>query len=148
MCKLDASSNIGWLKILPKMQREVLQGGGSSIAVSYFSSSNLPFYAGFGAMQVKDKVMLFLNDIKSNGGVTQAGQRIRKTSSFGSSDCFVISIDPVTGNLTRKVMFSNSDNPTAMPRLGTIVNNDMYFIGKDDKTFGKSKVAIAKLTVK
>ncbi|RYY60689.1 MAG: hypothetical protein EOO05_09005 [Chitinophagaceae bacterium] len=147
MCKLDASSNIGWLKILPKMQREVLQGG-SNMAVSYFASSNLPFYAGFGAMQVKDKVLLFLNDIKSNGGVTQAGQRIRKTTRFGSSDCFVISIDPLTGNLTRKVMFSNSDNPTAMPRLGTIVNNDMYFIGKDDKAFGKSKVAIAKLTVK
>ncbi|RYY52658.1 MAG: hypothetical protein EOO09_20745 [Chitinophagaceae bacterium] len=147
MCKLDAASKIGWLKVLPKMQREVLEGG-SGAALSYFASSNLPFYAGFGAMQVKDKVMLFFNDIKSNGAVTQAGQRIKKTTRFGRSDCFAVSIDPTTGALTRKVIFSNSDNPTAMPRLGSVINNEMYLIGKDDKALGKSKVAIAKLTVK
>ena len=147
LCKLDASSNVGWLKIIPKMQREVISGS-SNQDYDYFYVADRPFYAGFGTMQTKDHVLLFLNDDKVNGTVTQAGQKVRKTQRFSRTDMTTISIDPMTGAITRKFVFSNSGNPTAMPRLGTIVNNEMYLVGKTDRALGKSKIAVGKLTVK
>jgi hypothetical protein len=60
----------------------------------------------------------------------------------------LLNIDAVSGKPGRKQFFSNTDVPTAMPRLGSIINNEMYLVGKTDRMFGKTKLAIAKITMK
>ncbi|MBC9930524.1 hypothetical protein [Chitinophaga qingshengii] len=154
MCKIDASGNIGWLQILPKNQREILQGGthssstGFSYTTDYFFAGNRPFYSGFGAIQTDGSIQLMFNDHSKNATVTQAGQKAKGISRYGKSDCYLVDIDAASGKVTRKVFFSNTDIPTAMPRLGAIVGNDMYMVGRTDRVFGKTKIAVARVTVK
>ena len=45
------------------------------------------------------------------------------------------------------MFFTNADVPTSMPRLGSVIGEEMYIIGKDDRVFGKSKIAVAKVTM-
>lgn len=154
MCKIDNAGNIGWLQVLPKNQREIIQGPSSTMATgisfntSYFLEGNRPFYSGFGALQTPGTIQLLFNDSPKNGIVTQAGQKAKTIGRFAKSDCFILNVDETSGKLNRKVFFSNSDVPTAMPRLGAIIGNDMYVVGKTDRMMGKSKVAIAKISVK
>ncbi|MGN7819863.1 hypothetical protein ACTJJB_07005 [Chitinophaga sp. 22536] len=153
MCKIDNAGNIGWLQVLPKSQREIIQGPSSTMATgigfntSYFLEGNRPFYSGFGALQASGTIQLLFNDSPKNSAVTQAGQKARTIGRFAKSDCFILNIDEASGKLKRKVLFSNADVPTAMPRLGAIIGNDMYVVGKTDRMMGKSKVAIAKISV-
>lgn len=154
MCKVDASGNIGWLQIVPKKQREEIivgysnmQEGGISYSMSYFSDQGRPFYSGFGALQTKGNIQLLFNDNDKNSSVTQAAQKVKSVYRFAKSDCFLLNIDETSGKIDRKVFFSNTDIPTAMPRLGVIIGNDMYLIGKTDRALGKSKVAVGKVTL-
>ncbi|HEY5406336.1 MAG TPA: hypothetical protein VIJ92_04575 [Ginsengibacter sp.] len=149
MCKIDATGNISWLKILPKEQREVIPEGYSSsfVAPGFFDPSNRPFYAGFGALEAKDAIHIIFNDNPRNATVIQAGQKVKRASRFGKSDCFVVSLNELTGKLTRNPFFSNTSVPTAMPRLGSVIGDKMYIVGKDDHALGKSKIAIAKISL-
>ncbi|WP_143304562.1 hypothetical protein [Chitinophaga vietnamensis] len=155
MCKIDAAGNIGWLQILPKRQWESIRGAtttsygyGIQADISYFMDGNRPFYSGFGAFQTSGNIQLLYNDNPKNIAVTQAGQKARSAYRFGKSDCFLVNIDEVSGKVSRKVFFSNTDVPTAMPRLGAIIGNDMYMVGKSDRMIGKSKIAVARITIK
>ena len=149
-CKIDAAGNIGWMQVFPKAQREVIQVGSGSGVVSsgFFTYTNRPFYAGFGALQTTNAIHIFFNDNPKNAAVTQPGQKLKTANRFGRSDCYTITIDEATGKCTRKMLFSNSDIPTSMPRLGSVVNNSMYIIGKEDRLFSKSKIAVGKITLK
>jgi hypothetical protein len=149
MCKVDLSGNISWLQVLPKAQREVIAEGYSSsfAAPSFFDPANRPFYAGFGALEANNFIHIIFNDNPRNALVLQPGQNVKRTNRFGKSDCFVVSINEITGKYTRKQFFSNTTVPTSMPRLGSVIGDDMYIVGKDDHVFGKSKIAIAKITV-
>ncbi|QJB35501.1 hypothetical protein HF324_31050 [Chitinophaga oryzae] len=153
MCKIDAAGNIGWLQILPKDQREIIMMNSSSAPTggiyyhsSYFNEGNRPFYSGFGALQANGSIQLLINDHAKNHNVTQAGQKAKAIARYAKSNCYLVSIDETSGKVTRKVFFSNDDIPTAMPRLGAIVGNDMYIVGKTDRMMGKSKIAIGKIT--
>jgi hypothetical protein len=156
MCKIDATNNISWLQIVPKSQREVIRysngsgGTGASITFGgdFFDSGSRPFYAGFGAIQAKNQIHVFFNDSPKNATVSQPGQKVRTISSFRKSDCFIVSLDEVTGKYQRKLFFSNSDVPTAMPRHSSVVGQDMYMVGKTDRLFGKTKLAVAKISSK
>ena len=149
-CKIDASGNIGWMQVFPKAQREVIQVGSSSGFVSsgFFDVANRPFYAGFGAMQASNAVYIFFNDNPKNAVVTQPGQKLKTANRFGRSDCYILTVDEATGKCIRKMLFSNSDIPTSMPRLGSVVDASMYMVGKEDRLFGKSKIAVGKITLK
>jgi len=70
----------------------------------------------------------------------------KKETYFRHSDCFNLTLDAVTGKYTRKVFFSNKDVPTAMPRMGAMVGSSLYIVGRDDRIFGRTKVAVAKIT--
>jgi hypothetical protein len=59
-----------------------------------------------------------------------------------------VSLDEVSGKYQRKLFFSNSEVPTAMPRHGSVIGQDMYMVGKTDRLFGKTKLAVAKITSK
>ncbi|MBO9729245.1 MAG: hypothetical protein J7623_11465 [Chitinophaga sp.] len=156
MCKIDASGNIGWLQIVPKKQREEMPGATASSIVSpslstgayYFQNLGRPYYSGFAALQTKGNIQMLFNDNPKNIAVTQAGQKAKSIHTFTKSDCFLVNIDELSGKVTRKVFFSNTEIPTAMPRLGAIVGNDMYLVGKAIKAFSKSRVAVGKITIK
>ena len=149
MCKIDGSGSIGWLQVLPKNQREVIEVGYSTGfgTSSFFEPDNRPYYAGFGALEATNNIHIIFNDNPKNAAVTQPGQKVKLTSRFGKSDCFVVTLNILTGKYTRSPFFSNTTVPTAMPRLGSVIGNDMYLIGKDDRVFSKSKIAVAKVTV-
>ena len=149
MCKVDAGGNISWLKILPKAQREVIAEGYSNsfAAPSFFDPANRPFYAGFGALEANNSINIIFNDNPKNATVTQPGQKVKRTLRFGKSDCFVVSLNELTGKITRNQFFSNTTVPTSMPRLGSVISDNMYIVGKDDRMLGKSKIAVAKITL-
>lgn len=156
VCKINNKGDIGWMKVVPKNQRESLsfQGPSSNTMsfgfsyVDFFTKGNYPFYSSFSAMQKGNNIFLFFNDKAVNGGVTEAGQKAKPIYVFGQSTCFWMNLDVTSGKMTRKVFFVNSDIPTAMPRLGVMINDEMYMVGKEDRTFGKTKIAIGKVTIK
>jgi hypothetical protein len=92
-------------------------------------------------------VQLLFNDNPKNAVVTQPGQKVKTTSRFGKSHCYLVTVDLATGKTQRKMFFTNSETPTSMPRLGSVIGEGMYIIGKDDRLLGKSKVAVAKITL-
>ncbi len=150
MCKVDGEGGINWLQVLPKAQREVIMVGRNSFGITtnnFFYPSNMPFYAGFGAIEKNNSLYIFFNDSPKNSGVTQPGQKVKKASRFGKTDCFLLTLDEITGKYTRKVFFSNTDVPTSMPRLGSVTGEGMYIIGKDDRMLGKTKIAVARITL-
>ena len=119
------------------------------MGTSFFESSfNWPFYAGFGALAGNNSISIIFNDHKKNDKVLQLGQKVKRISYFRKSDCFGITLDPITGKYTRNSLFSNNDVPTAMPRLGSNLGRDMYIIGKEDRLLGKTKIAVAKISLK
>ncbi|MDQ6902076.1 MAG: hypothetical protein M3139_03570 [Bacteroidota bacterium] len=130
-------------------QREVIAVGYSNTfaAPSFFDPVNRPMYAGFGALETKNTIQVIFNDNPKNAAVTQPGQKVKRTSRFGKSDCFIISVNELTGKLTRSQFFSNTTVPTAMPRLGSVIGDKMYIVGKDDHALGKSKIAGAKISL-
>ena len=155
MSKIDAGGNINWLHVAPKQQREVIQTGsgssntGISFGFNYFNGGgfNWPFYAGYGVLPGNNSVNIIFNDHKKNDNVLQLGQKVKKVSYFGRSDCFAINLNTITGKYTRILLFSNKEVPTAMPRLGSVLGKDLYMIGKEDRMLGKTKIAIAKLSI-
>lgn len=153
MCRVDASGNINWLQVLPKYQFERIRmpgstyGGSFSLGSYYFMEGNRPFYSGFGAIQMNGMIQLIFNDNSKNATVIQAGQKAKPIARFSKADCFIVNMDETSGKFTRKLFFTNKDVPTAMPRLGAVIGNDMYMVGKTDRMIGKAKVAIAKITI-
>ena len=160
MSKMDEAGNLSWLHVLPKNQREVIQLGSSSgfgsglsfnMGTSFFSNSfNYPFYAGLASLAIpgSNNVVVLFNDNTKNGDVMQPGQKVKATTRFGKSDLYALNLDAGTGKYKRSSLFSNNDQPTAMPRLGVPIGKDFYLIGKDDKIIGKTKIAVGKITFK
>lgn len=155
MCKVDADNTISWLQVLPKAQREIFRNsnnmGNAGFSLSFggfFDQGGKPFYSGFGAIQTNKQILLLFNDSPKNADVLLPGQKVKTISSFGSSQCYMVTLDEVTGKFQRKLFFSNTDVPTAMPRLGSVIGQDMYIVGKTDRFMGKSKLAVAKITSK
>jgi hypothetical protein len=156
MSKIDAAGNIGWLNIVPKQQREVIQtssgsgpANGISLSFNFFRGGfNWPFYAGYGVLPGNNSLNIVFNDNKKNENVLQLGQKVKKVNYFGKSECFAINLNTLTGKYTRSNLFSNRDVPTAMPRLSSVLGKEMYLIGKEDRLLGKTKIAIARLSIK
>jgi hypothetical protein len=156
MSKVDAAGKINWLHVLPKQQREVIRTGSSggpavgvSMSFSFFTSGfNWPFYAGYGILPGNNSGNLIFNDTKRNDNVLQLGQKVKSISSFRRSTYYAITLNTLTGNYTRTALFDNVSVPTAMPRLGSVLGNELYIVGKEDRIFGKTKIAVAKLAIK
>ncbi|WP_343671294.1 hypothetical protein [Chitinophaga sp.] len=155
MCKVAPQGEIDWLQVVPKAQSEryavgsTSTGSGATISgFSFFSSLKMPFYSGFGVIKSGDNIHLVLNDNPKNAGVTQSGQKVKSVLRFGKSDCFIITVDELTGKISRKMIFNNREIPTAMPRKGVVLGNDLYLVGRSDRMFGKTKIAVGKISVK
>lgn len=157
MSKIDAQGNITWLHVLPKDQKEMIQTGSStagsglsfSMGTNFFANAvNMPFYSGFGVLSGSNGINIIFNDHGKNEKVLQLGQKTKRASVFRKSICYGVVLDPVTGKYTRSELFSNRDVPTAMPRLGSALGRDLYIVGKEDRIFGKTKIAVAKISLK
>ena len=155
---MSLDGKIEWLHVLPKEQKEIIQlsnntthGTGLSFNMgsSFFGASfNWPFYAGFGVLSNENGIAIIFNDHGKNDKVLQLGQKVKRISYFRKSDCFGVRLDPITGNYKRSLLFSNRDVPTAMPRLGVSMGKEFYLIGKEDRFFGKTKIAVGKVVLK
>lgn len=153
MCKVDASNQISWLQIIPKFQTESTRSGGTSTGTgisfsSFFVDGGRPYYGGFGAMQTKNQIKIFFNDHSKNANVINPGQKYSRTLNFGKSDCFVVSLNEVTGKFQRNLFYSNTDIPTSMPRLGSVIGEHMFLVGKEPRILGKTKIAVGKIVSK
>jgi hypothetical protein len=159
--KMGEKGDIKWLKILPKFQHEVIEtgsqntnaypGGNLTTGVSnyYIARSNRPYYAGFGVYSDNEKITLLVNDYDVNAHITKWGQKPRNVSFLGHTVCFAVNYNINDGSCTRNILFSNRDKgvPVAMPRLGKMLDGDFYMVGKQDRILGKSKVAVARITL-
>lgn len=152
MVKIDAANNISWLQVLPKSQRESIRlpQGGGIFTYNYFfeEGSARPFYAGFGAIQSPSGIQIYFNDKQNNADVLQPGKKLSRLINFSKSECFVVTLDPVTGKFQRRSFFSNSDQPIAMPRLGAVIGNEMYLVGRTDRMLAKTKIMVGKISTK
>jgi hypothetical protein len=153
MAKISVAGKIDWLHVLPKNQLESqLIGEGMSMVnmfptASYFAPlDNRPFYAGFSSLVSGRMAKLFFDDNEKNADVLQQGKKIKRLTNFGRSSCYVVDLDMITGQYTRKALYSNRDIPTSMPRLGAVQNNTIYLTGKEDRSMGKSKIVVGKIT--
>jgi hypothetical protein len=156
-CKLDSANQISWLQVLPKAQKEYISesqissGGGPGLSVyfsNFFFPDGRPYYAGFMATQKNDQILLYFNDHHQNANVTNANQSVSKITKYAKSDCYLVKLDIATGTMKRNLLFSNDNQPTAMPRKGTIIGKNLYMVGKTDRMIGKTKIAIGKITSK
>lgn len=155
LCKVAATGEVSWIQTLPKKQREKLvQHYGYAVTsgwgpgMSFFSTSEMPYHSGFGAVRSGHNINIFMNDNPKNATVTQAGQQVRTASAMTKSDCFMISVDEKTGALTRNQIFSNKDIPTAMPKSMVTIGNDVYMVGRSDKNVWKNRIAVGRITLK
>ncbi|WP_343689959.1 hypothetical protein [Chitinophaga sp.] len=155
MCKVAAKGDLDWLEVVPKSQEEryavsySTYGSGATFSgFSFFTALTMPFYSGFGVIRSGNNIHLVLNDNPRNAGVTQTGQKVKSVSRFGKSDCFVITVDELTGKISRKMIFSNREIPAAMPKKGAAFGNDFYMVGRADRVFGKTRIAVGKISVK
>jgi hypothetical protein len=153
MAKITLAGKIDWLHVLPKNQVESqvlgssISSGGPFYAYSYFNPKNShPFYAGFSSLAGIHTIHIFFNDNDKNADILQQGKKIKRLTNFGRSSCYEVNLDMVTGQYTRKALYSNRDIPTSMPRLGAVMSNTMYLTGKEDRTMGKSKIVVGKIT--
>ncbi|GAB2837953.1 hypothetical protein GCM10027043_46240 [Ferruginibacter profundus] len=160
MYKIDEIGNVQWLNIIPKTQHETIPtksvsyDGANYLVTNYTylyeDYFNWPFYAGFGIMKYKNMICIVFNDDSNNAGITQYGQLPKTIDKYKNSICYTIILDPNTGNCTRSQVFNNSDKdiPTAMPRMGKMLDEDFYLIGNQERFVGKSKIALAKISFK
>ncbi|MFT3979480.1 MAG: hypothetical protein QM687_03350 [Ferruginibacter sp.] len=157
MSKVDAGGNLSWLNVVPKRQEERIQvgssnaGGGFSVGFNYFADDlGLPFYSGLISMPVQNKnsIAIIFNDGSRNADVLRPGQKVKLTMRFSKSDCYMLALDTDKGTLTRSVIFSNDDIPPAMPRLGAVLDNNLYLVGRQERLLAKSKIAVGKITIK
>jgi hypothetical protein len=151
MGKISAVGKIDWLHVLPKSQVEQSFMGGD-MSFTGFSSffdriDNRPFYAGFSSLASSHTVHIFFNDNEKNADILQPGKKIKRLTNFGKSSCYMVDLDMVTGEYTRKFLYSNRDIPASMPRLGAVLNNSIYLTGKDDRVLAKSKVVVGKISL-
>lgn len=57
-------------------------------------------------------------------------------------------LDNLYIKFSRKLLFSNDERPTAMPRVGSVIGNEMYLVGRADRLFGETRVSVGKIMVK
>src|ERR1700744_2060856 len=155
MAKFNAAGAIEWLHILPKAQleRSGLDGGGAfledAFSGGFFNGyKGGPYYAGFGSIASGGKVHIFFNDYINNADILGLGAPVRRVLYYDNTTCYDVVLDMVTGEYTRRPVFSNKGIPNAMPRLGVAMDDAFYIIGRETNAFGRNaRVVVGRLTL-
>lgn len=152
MSKMQMDGSISWLNTLPKYQFTVRRVGssyGSGITYSsYFVSGIEPYYSSIGVLPLENSLRIYFNDHQKNAGITEPGKRVKRVYKYSKADFVELDLNMKTGKVSRKELFENNDEPIPMPRMSAAVAKNLFLIGKQEKTMGKSKVAMAKITAK
>lgn len=137
--KINAAAKINWVNMLPKKQMEIIDIGklnGGQGSPDFYSAprlgqfsrvvAQLPFFSSFNCIQYGNQLGFILNDHSGNSSVTSVNDKAKKIVNLYKSDCFYVKLDMNTGKFTRRYLFSNNGEPTAMPRFGSLSNNKLY----------------------
>jgi hypothetical protein len=152
--RIGSDGSIKFVTIIPKWQIERTGISTSTtytrvgVLWSFFRLGGMPFYSSFGCIPYNKKLFFFFNDHSSNAEVTQQGEIAKKVTNFGKSDCYSLMMDMDTGKITRKMLFTNEDEPIAMVRHGLELNNELYLVGLRWSMLGKSTIKLGKIIVK
>ncbi|WP_407520948.1 hypothetical protein PDL71_11045 [Lacibacter sp. MH-610] len=152
--KLDNQGNIKFINVIPKSQIETIRGagpymsGGAGFSSQLFISGGLPFYSSFNCVPYKNKLVFYFNDNDKNIAVTKTSQTAKAVYNFRKSSCYTVTLDLETGAVTRKMLFTNDDEPIAMVRHGMLSNNELFLIAFRNSMLGKSSIKLGKITVK
>lgn len=152
--KLDNQGNIKFINVIPKNQVEGVRAagpymsGGGGFSSHIFISGGLPFYSSFSCVPYKNKLVFYFNDNDKNIAVTKTSQSAKTIYNFRKSSCYALTLDLETGSVTRRMLFTNTDEPVAMVRHGMLTGNELYLIAFRNSMLGKSSIKLGKVTVK
>src|SRR5690606_13117810 len=151
--KISASGELEWMQVVPKLQQEVatvsmlMDAPTYSLYRPFFNNHPFsdPAYSGFGLMRTDKNIHLIFNDNPRNATVIKPGAKIRRTRFFKESHCYTLSLDQTTGDIKRTMLFDNNNTPVAMPLNSSVIGNVLYMVGRDERSFAKSRIAVAKI---
>lgn len=153
------SNKINQVTIIPKNQVESISDySGARNApntsttvgtVAFFAKGGgMPFYSSTTPMLVKDKLIFLINDHTDNSAVKKPGDKVKTIKNFKKSTAYAIAMDINTGEITRKALLTNEDDPVLMPRFGFVSGNDIYMPAMRMKKIGKTEIKMGKISVK
>jgi hypothetical protein len=155
MCRISPNTNIDWLNVLPRRQKEEWDLGNSFPttgfinAIGFFDAAkSRPFWSGFGCLPGGNTINIVFNDDERNADVKGPGKKVWKVSNhFGKLDCYQVSLDMLTGKFSRNSLFTYKEFPTPLPVWGAVFNKTMYL----PRIFytsggGKANIAVGTIT--
>lgn len=124
--KIDNKGKQEWMQAVTKYQGESYPSGTSfakdnTPLMKTFvgfrnNASRFPLYSGY-SMRVNGENLEFLfNDNPANQKLTEKTVGYKAISEFKNSELFQVSVNTVTGNITKKRMLANSEEMILMPR--------------------------------
>lgn len=155
----DKDGNIKWMNDIPKSQQEEIRssntaynGGiyfGSDFSSYFADAGGMPFYSSYKSLLANNSLIILLNDHSSNTLITGYGDKVKTAYNFKKkSNAYGISIDLLTGKMTKKFIAENSNDAILMPRHGMVVGSDVIIPSWRMHAMAKTDLKFAKVTVK
>jgi len=154
----DGDGKIKWINDLPKSQVEEIRTTNTNNSRFYFDNDRgsyfangggMPFHSSYSSMIHNNNLILLFNDHTSNNVNPQYGDRVKTVYNFRKrSNVYGVSIDMVTGKMTRKTIASNNDEAILMPRHALVVNNEFFVPSWRQHALAKTDLKFAKIVVK
>lgn len=156
----DATGSIKWLNAIPKSQEETIRTSSQGFGFGYSAygydyggffatGGGMPYYSSFSSLVHNNKLVLILNDHISNNIKAKYGDRVKRVYNFKKkSNTYGITIDLVTGALTRKFIFANNTDAILMPRHGYVVGSELIVPSWRMHALAKTELKFAKIVVK
>lgn len=152
--KIGDDGTLKWVNVLPKNQVESIRARGPAMTTSVsfntgiFISGGLPFYSSFNVVPFKNKLIYYYNDNIKNGAVKKVNDKTKTTYNFNKSNCYALTLDLTSGDVERKFLFSNDDEPIAMIRHGMLSGNELYLVAYKPSMLGKSTLKLGKINIR
>ncbi|MBS4063286.1 MAG: hypothetical protein KGZ74_01945 [Chitinophagaceae bacterium] len=151
--KVTSDGSIQFLNVIPKNQVEEIRGSSGyrsspGAYSSIFIGGGLPFYSSFNCVPYKNKLVFYFNDNEKNMGVTKTEHKFKSIYNFRKSDCYALTLDLENGSVTRRMLFTNTDEPMAMVRHGMLTGNDLFLVAFRNSMLGRSSIKLGKITIK
>ena len=155
----DKNGNIRWLNALPKSQLEEVRSTSNSYGSwmsleydrsGYFAAGGgMPYYSSYKSLIHNNSLVLLMNDHTSNNVNPEYGDKVKTVSNFRRrSNIYGVSIDLVSGKMTRKIIASNNEETILMPRHAFVIKNEVVVPSWRQHLMAKTELKFAKILVK